>query len=112
MDRFLPLVIFALLGTTPVTASSTDDVTAQISKCLHVPPDAPESYRFVLRLQVIEGNVKLAAVDFLENRAPSEWEMAAMEMIADAATDCQPYGKLSYTFRILVDEQLVKQAAK
>lgn len=34
-----------------------------------------------------------------------------MQMIADAATDCQPYGELSYIFRILVDEKLVKQAS-
>ncbi|MBZ9757220.1 hypothetical protein LB524_18190 [Mesorhizobium sp. ESP6-5] len=76
-----------------------------------MPSDAPANYRFVLRLQIIDGLIKMAAANFPENRAPSAWEMAAMKAIADASTDCEPYGKLTSIFDIPVDEKIVKQAA-
>lgn len=60
-------------------------------------------------MQIIDGVVKLAAVNFPENRAPSAWEMAALKAIADAATDCEPYGKLSAIFTIAVDAKLVER---
>ena len=86
-----------------------EDVRAQVLKCFKVPPNAPATYSFVLRLQIIEGSVEMAMVNIAT--PPSPWEMEAMTAIADAATECEPYGAITINYDIPLDQNIVNQSA-
>lgn len=92
-----------------IAASPQENGTAiakQMLGCLKLPPDAPATYSYRIVMQLTNGTADLVRVGLLA--PPTQWDMDTVPKIADAITDCEPYGAISGPVVLLFNEKFVQ----
>lgn len=98
----------AIIGSVNAFASpeSVNIVSRQMVKCFKIPENAPESYSLTAVVVLRNGSADLVAINF--RKPPSDWEMMAAPLVADAITQCEPYRSISERIEFAVTPELLK----
>lgn len=94
--RCLVIIIATISSATQVLASPADGenvISTQMLKCLKLPTNSPKSYSISAVAVLKDGTADFVSINF--RAPPSEWEMAAAPLVADAITQCEPYNSIS-----------------
>lgn len=101
------------IGTSAALAASDDSgktISTQMLKCLKLPTDAPKTYSLTTVAILRNGIADFVAINF--RIKPTEWEKAAAAVVAEAVTQCDPYGSLSGRFEFAVTPELIEAGPK
>ncbi|MGO4452079.1 hypothetical protein AB4Y96_24430 [Phyllobacterium sp. TAF24] len=111
---FLRIIACAvIIGAIDAQAASDEygkTLTAQMLKCLKLPTDAPKSYSLSGVAILKDGIADFVTINFTTK--PSESEKAVAALVADAVTQCEPYGSVSGTFKFVVTPELFEAGSK
>lgn len=110
-------IALLILVALPFTACSADDssdkgsvVASQMLKCLKLPPNSPAKFEMFAQVALQNGKTGLVSINF--RTPPTQWEQIAAPVVADAITDCEPYGAISGQVTFSVTPQLVDSTSK
>lgn len=92
------------------SAGDADRVARQMLTCLELPANPPEKFEMEAVVTLKNGQTGIVAINFLQQ--PTEWEKTATPRVADAITNCQPYGNISGRVNIPVTPALIKSLSK
>jgi hypothetical protein len=91
-------------------SGDADQVAKQMLTCLNLPANPPEKFEMDAVVTLKNGQTGMVAINFLE--PPTEWEKTATPAVADAITNCAPYGNISGRVTIPVTSALIKSLSK
>ncbi len=97
------------LCVTAIAASPEENgaaIAKQMLGCLKLPPNAPTTFAYRIVMQLTDGSADFVRVGLLA--PPTKWDMDAVPKIADAVTDCEPYGTMSGPAVVLFNKELVR----
>lgn len=86
------------------------DLAQKMLRCLQLPRGEPDSYKMLARVMLKDGEAVLVNIGVGTAR-PGPWEQLVVPMIADAITNCEPYGELSGPAVFVIDSTLLRPEA-
>ncbi|AYG66664.1 hypothetical protein CCGE531_12155 [Rhizobium sp. CCGE531] len=107
------LLSSALLLTACNVVLSSDKgnvVASQMLKCLKLPANPPAKFEMLALVTLKDGKTGLVSINF--KTPPTPWDQVAAPAVANAISECEPYGDISGQVNFSVTPELVNSSLK
>lgn len=94
----------------PIPSDAGNVVASQMLKCLKLPANSPAKFEMLALVGLQNGKTGLVSINFLT--PPTPWEQIAAPAIADAISECEPYGGISGQVKFSIKPELVNSSLK